>query len=610
MPREAEAEADSKNSKETTTTTTKGFYNESVKNPQKFANKKKSLISCQVVGFASVENALLVKMKSEKATEFIAKLKSLAVGTVVEGIIKSHDKRGAVVHVNDPVTIVAHVEWHLIDNRNCDVKEAQSLYPIDSSIRGRVLKVDVKEGSVTLTCQSALVNSSLPILESVREVVISRVYAGSVCHLFPNSDSALVKFYNGVTGILFLKQALYPIELFYVGCPVLVKVTKVDLGQNKLFLSLERFDLSYVNHGGTVGNDDVTTSAPESPGSVVNCDILRHSSRGALVRLPSGRLSMLQRTHLSDFPEFFGALSSSSQTGDKISVVVVNTEMVSAKKELIAYAEEHPTPSEWQREDFATDDPSSQVIQAGKTYPLIVLDQKYFGLFAVLYNGRRAFVPNKLLTSMTPAKATGEANTPDAKTAPTTTTMPTKPPSSMYAVGQTLLGTVKLIDPQESRLVVNTKRNACDPHSLVKSRSIFANYLEEKSALSRGRGGEKIGATIEVKVLEVDADSVKCTHNVVVEGAVNRPNEVTVGDTVEAMIIDYDPVGDTLYGSLIPALIENGKLGNPDCTVGDAMSVNVIRIASPRYLVVYKSPITSKDNIESEGAPTVYFVGI
>ena len=34
-----------------------------------------SLISCQVVGFASVENALLVKMKSEKGTEFIAKLK-------------------------------------------------------------------------------------------------------------------------------------------------------------------------------------------------------------------------------------------------------------------------------------------------------------------------------------------------------------------------------------------------------------------------------------------------------------------------------------------------------------------------------------------------------
>ena len=40
MPREAEA--DGKNSKETTTTT-KGFYNESVKNPQKFANKKKVL---------------------------------------------------------------------------------------------------------------------------------------------------------------------------------------------------------------------------------------------------------------------------------------------------------------------------------------------------------------------------------------------------------------------------------------------------------------------------------------------------------------------------------------------------------------------------------------
>ena len=52
------------------------------------------------------------------------------------------------------------------------------------------------------------------------------------------------------------------------------------------------------------------------------------------VRLPSGRLSMLQRTHLSDFPEFFGALSSSLQTGDKISVVVVNTEMVSLDVEM------------------------------------------------------------------------------------------------------------------------------------------------------------------------------------------------------------------------------------------------------------------------------------
>ena len=43
MPREAEADGENSKETTTTTTTTKGFYNESVKNPQKFANKKKVL---------------------------------------------------------------------------------------------------------------------------------------------------------------------------------------------------------------------------------------------------------------------------------------------------------------------------------------------------------------------------------------------------------------------------------------------------------------------------------------------------------------------------------------------------------------------------------------
>ena len=34
-----------------------------------------SLVSCQVTGFAMMENALLIQMKSERATEFITKLK-------------------------------------------------------------------------------------------------------------------------------------------------------------------------------------------------------------------------------------------------------------------------------------------------------------------------------------------------------------------------------------------------------------------------------------------------------------------------------------------------------------------------------------------------------
>ena len=84
--------------------------------------------------------------------------------------------------------------------------QVKTLHPVNSSISGRVLIVDIKTGGVSVTCQPALVESSLPILNSLEDAVINRVYAGSICHLFENSDSALVKFYNGVTGILFLKQ--------------------------------------------------------------------------------------------------------------------------------------------------------------------------------------------------------------------------------------------------------------------------------------------------------------------------------------------------------------------------------------------------------------------
>ena len=84
--------------------------------------------------------------------------------------------------------------------------QVKSLHPVGSAIRGRVLNVDSRKGRVNLTCQPALIDSSLPILDSLRDVAINRVYAGTICHIFPNTDSALVQFYRGVTGILFLKQ--------------------------------------------------------------------------------------------------------------------------------------------------------------------------------------------------------------------------------------------------------------------------------------------------------------------------------------------------------------------------------------------------------------------
>ena len=105
---------------------------------------------------------------------------------------------------------------------------------------------------------------------------------------------------------------MYPIDLFYVGCPVLVKVTKVDLAQNKILLHLERFDLSFVNRGAAATTAAAAAAAAAAAtaelrkdpsmetvsyaptekcsasddadlGAVVDCVILRHSPRGALV---------------------------------------------------------------------------------------------------------------------------------------------------------------------------------------------------------------------------------------------------------------------------------------------------------------------------------------
>lgn len=596
----------------------RAFYNEPVKNPLKFASSKKSAISCQVVGFALLENALIVKMKSEKATEFIAKLKSLSVGSVVKGVVKSYTSKGVVIQVNNPVTVLANLDWRNMDNEKVDTfEEVKSLHPIGSAISGRVLTVDVKGGGVSITCQPAMVESSLPILDSLQDAVINRVYAGSVCHIFENSDSALVKFFNGVTGILFLKQALYPIDLFFVGCPVLVKVTKIDLGQKKLLLHLEKFHLSYVNQStlvkmaegvneGSAEKMGDSNLEDDQLGSVLRCVILRHSPRGALVRLPSGRLSILQRTHLSDFPEFFALLSSSLQAGVEISVVVLNGEMVSAKKELISYAEEHPSHLSWQKavKDVSAGEDGQPIIESGKTYPLTVIEQRDFGFFAVLYNGCHAFVPNKLLTSSALRRVStksGDGEAGAAETAEAASELATIPPSSLFSVGQTLFGNVKLVEEEKqgkekgNRIVVNTKTKYCDPQSIAKTKAIFANYLEEKMALGRGRGGEKVESVLSVKVLEVKTDWIGCSDNVIVEGAVNCPTPVTVGDSVKAKIIDYDPVGDTLYGSFIPALIDQhsgGEGKDEESSLPSAeesfLSV-VLRVAAPRYVVVYRS---------------------
>ena len=50
-------------------------FNENRGSQLSFSHSTQSMVSCQVVGFAMMENALLVRMKSEKATGFISKLK-------------------------------------------------------------------------------------------------------------------------------------------------------------------------------------------------------------------------------------------------------------------------------------------------------------------------------------------------------------------------------------------------------------------------------------------------------------------------------------------------------------------------------------------------------
>ena len=74
-------------------------------------------------------------------------------------------------------------------------------------------------------------------------------------------------------------------DIFYVGCPVLVKVAKVDMAQKKMVLNLERLDLALINQGASdaVAMETQPEMASEEPGSVVNCVVVRHSPRGALV---------------------------------------------------------------------------------------------------------------------------------------------------------------------------------------------------------------------------------------------------------------------------------------------------------------------------------------
>ncbi len=199
-----------------------------------------SIHSCRVVQFNLIDGVAVVSLKESVMEKPFMKLSDIKPGMLIDGTVERMTDKGVVIKLSDSFNGFCS-NSELTDT---SINVIRKKLTKGSSLKCRVLLVDVDRRFILLTCRKSFVKSKQPPLVSFDGIQPGDLYNGMVAAVL--STGLVIMFYNKVKGFapkrelcFTSSQAMADINLAYkIGQPVKCRVIESSSENKTLILSL------------------------------------------------------------------------------------------------------------------------------------------------------------------------------------------------------------------------------------------------------------------------------------------------------------------------------------------------------------------------------------
>ncbi|OWF35668.1 protein RRP5 homolog [Mizuhopecten yessoensis] len=532
---------------------------------------------CRIMDFNPVDNLVIISLKESIMTKFL-QFQDIVPGTTVECTVHQILEKGVSVKIMDHLPgFIQNI--HLAD---FPLKYPGKKFAAGTTIKCRVLSVDVMKKRVLLTRKKSLVNSKLPILTGWSQLETDQLLDGFICNI--TEKGVLVAFYNYMKGWvprreLSEEDIRFPEKVFMMGQVVKCRVLNWSEETNKLTLS---FKIKLTPFG-----KNMVVEVPDDfkIGMLVEGKVKSVSNTGVNVTLePTGVEAFLPRNHLSDSLEGCNLLMAHYKEGVPLKGLMYLSKAsvltVTHRKSMCDNIDQ--VVSEFDK------------LQPGMIVPGTVKRLMDYGIFIEFPGDISALVPNKY------AADTFLRNT-----------------SVVFSEGQAVCAKIIQVDREKSRLLASLRLADCYDGDT----DIGINLLKDTLAvmdlaqkMSKGEHGKKVlwkhhvGDICGGKVTEVTEMGLLCVLDSGCRAVITHDNmddlDISKGGEVRGLVINLDTKEECVELCILKDVVKGfiNRKGPPASKIVVRQKVNC------RIVLVRKNFVVG--TLKGQGAGTLAYIPV
>ena len=263
------------------------------------AYKVDSAHRARIISYNPVDNIYYISLKQSTLEQPFLKIEDLTVGEIVKGTVEKFILGGAkgivgvLVKVAEGITGLVP-EMHLSD---VQLKQPERRFKEGSSLRARVLSVDLEKRHLRLTCKRTLLdneNESL-IWKDYKDLKPGMESKGTIVNLL--THGAAVQFYNNVRAWLPVAEMTetfidVPEKHFRLGQTVSVRIVSVDADAREMKVSC-KLNIEF-------GPDLYEIWENVTGGNIVSGTVSEKTAESLTIDLESGLRGIVRIGHLID----------------------------------------------------------------------------------------------------------------------------------------------------------------------------------------------------------------------------------------------------------------------------------------------------------------------
>lgn len=286
----------------------------------------------RVIGHSPLDGVLLLSFEQKVLDQVFMSVSELNVGRGLKGTVRKLTDKGLFVDIQGSVDGVV---WplHYADIR---LKHPEKRFKVGSTVRTRVFAIDRARNRVVLTLKKSLVESQHDMPVGLEWMHPGQIAAAVVSKIL--DKGCIVDLFGGLRAFVPLSEASQNFvtnlaDIFFVGKPVNVRITEIDMVNNKLVGSIRQALPSAI-----------AAEKLELGADVHGIVAQIHAEQVVVTLVPSQVTALLSLANLSNHRGMgIAELRASIKTGEKLDdLMVVSKNAISG---LIILANKRKTPT-------------------------------------------------------------------------------------------------------------------------------------------------------------------------------------------------------------------------------------------------------------------------